>query len=252
MHQDLIDRTFLEYLNKANKADKTTNPKVISVTENKTQSVSRINSINLTNTKSAHQINQSQRSFGDISFDYLERKKRLNRVSKSIEKEEKLKRDVHRTKPDIKRSVADFDDFYNKSVHWKIERDIQNQRIQKELQNQELKTCTFSPKITAVRSSHKKIFLNKESDFISFAHQMPSKKPIEETKNLYSDLFEKRQMLRKTSPIKDQKSYRRVVDIKMKNNELCERIYRKAGPQTKKKYDQKIYELRSYLQNMDY
>ena len=68
----------------------------------------------------------------------------------------------------------------------------------------------------------------------------------------YSDLFEKRQMLRKTSPIKDQKSYRRVVDIKMKNNELCERIYRKAGPQTKKKYDQKIYELRSYLQNMDY
>ncbi len=137
-----------------------------------------------------------------------------------------------------------FDTFYQKTIMWRQEREVHIQRNQRQFAETELQECTFSPKIT------KQLSPKRPEQFVSFSGvPRPLDTPPE---SHYTGLYTRREELRRTSPLPQQRSYRKV-DTKANcfvNEETRKVGLGKSGkPQT---LDNRISQLKSYLHNMEF
>ena len=195
------------------------------------------------------QILKTNSSFRDLSYEHLENKRKIQNTYRQKTQDQTNANKNSKTAKKI--TTTELDDFYNKSIHWRIEKNLQNQKTQRLLQEAELKQCTFIPKTTPKKINQSKPEkMVKDTDFVSFSNNI--KKEINEVKNVYTERYIKKEYLRKNSPNRDQKSYRKVVDVKLQNGEVCDRLFRKTGPVAKEKYEQKRFQLRSFLYDMDF
>ena len=246
MFDDLIGEEFLEYLQKKN--DQVA-PKITVKFSNEKLKLKAQIPLNIFKNvqKKARTADTSLR---DISYDHLEKKKRIKSVLKAENKMIKNQSEILIKNIQKSQIVSDknknnvFEDFYVKNQNWKLEAEIQKQKAQKIFQEMELKNCTFSPKITLLKK--KEI----EVEFTSFSKQTG---PTFEEPNLYyTKIYQKQQNFIKNSPIRNQKSFRKLNDLNFKNLETIEKLKKEENCVNQKKYDQKIVKLRNYLRNMDF
>lgn len=234
MFNDLMDQAILGYLHQGGRKDKS--PRVPGPSLAQTQT--KLRGVIVGPPVPAPP--RLPRSSRDISYDHLDKKSKISLATKKSEISARQQSESLIRREGSPRLDKDaIESFYQKNIFWRLERDTENQRVQKKLMDQELQECTFSPRITPFVSQP-------QSKFVSFsgAKGAEGAGPVH-----YSDMFVRREVLRRKSPLKGQKSYRKIDD---KKNCVASAAAKRQDPGRPPNLEKKISQLKDYLHNMEF
>lgn len=249
MYNDIIDQAFLDYLQNAKK------PQTQSIKkESENKSIHKTSISNRLNLESEYNriitkspIQKVKKTIREISYEHLNQKEKLKSKVQTEKNMIKQKSEVlirQTTREKAKKSEEGFDEFYQKNLHWKMQKEVQIKRVQKEFKEKELEKCTFSPQIIP-----KKI-KTMEQNFISFSKRASFQ--VELPVKFYTEKYLKREKLRKDSPIVGQRSYRKICEpVKVKFG-YENRPKDKNSNTNSQKYQTSISELKNFLHNMEF